>query len=128
MKAKTRGFKPECVLSDSRYAGLKNFKTIRDCGQARMTRLKPNRLINPDSIGDIPLSSADISETGTAVYLKGYRFVKVFGIIDRNGGTEYQATDELYMDEFRRIRLSDFSQTIEEYHRGLKQFCGVERC
>ncbi|MDM8539766.1 hypothetical protein QUF90_01635, partial [Desulfococcaceae bacterium HSG9] len=47
-------FKTECVLSDSRYAGLKNLKTIRDCGQARMTRLKPNRLINPDSTGAIP--------------------------------------------------------------------------
>ncbi|MDM8544288.1 hypothetical protein QUF90_24700 [Desulfococcaceae bacterium HSG9] len=76
MKAKIHSFKPECVLSDSRYAGLKNLKTIRDCGQARMTRLKPNRLINPDSTGDIPLSSADISETGTVVYLKGYCLVK----------------------------------------------------
>ncbi|MDM8544010.1 hypothetical protein QUF90_23285 [Desulfococcaceae bacterium HSG9] len=120
LKAKIRGFEPECVLSDSRYAGLKNLKTIRDCGQVRMTRLKSNRLINPDSAGDIPLSSADISETGTVVYLKGYSLIKVFGIIDKNGGIEYHATDDLYMDVLRRIRLSDFSQTIEEYHRGLK--------
>ncbi|MDM8555585.1 hypothetical protein QUF75_12710 [Desulfococcaceae bacterium HSG7] len=32
------------------------------------------------------------------------------------------------MDESERLRLSDFSRTIEEYHRGLKQFCGIERC
>ncbi|MDM8543294.1 hypothetical protein QUF90_19635 [Desulfococcaceae bacterium HSG9] len=32
------------------------------------------------------------------------------------------------MDVLRRIRFSDFSQTIEEYHRGLKQHCGAERC
>jgi len=84
-----------------------------------MTRLKPNRLINPDGTGNIPLSSADISETGTVVYLKGYGLVKIFGIIDRNGGTEYQASNDLYMDVLRRIRRSDFSWTIEEYHRGL---------
>ena len=26
-----------------------------------------------------------------------------------------------------RLRLSDFSWKTEEYHRGLKQFCGAER-
>jgi hypothetical protein len=127
-KAEIRGYEPEYVLSDSWYAGLSNLKTIRNYGWFRMTRLKPNRLVNPDGAGNIPLSSATISEDGTEVHLKGYGFIKVFGIVAKNGDIEYWATDNPDMDELRRLQLSDFSWTIEEYHRGLKQFCGAERC
>jgi len=128
LKAKIRGFEPECVLFDSRYAGLKNLKTIRDSGWIRMTRFKPDRLINPDGNGNVPLSSADIPEKGTVVHLKGYGFVRIFGTVAKNGDTGYFATNDLDMDELRRIRFSDLSWTIEEYRRGLKQFCGAERC
>ena len=128
LKAEIRGFEPECILFDSWYAGLDNLKTIRNCGWIWMTRLKPNRLINPDGKGNIHLSSAEISENGTVVHLKGYGFVKIFGIVTKNDNTEYWAANDLTMNELRRIQFSDFSWTIEEYHRGLKQFCGVERC
>ena len=122
------GFKPECVLFDTWYASLKNLRTIDGYDWFWLTRLKPNRLINPDGMGNIPLSSADISESGSVVHLRGYGFVKIFGIVAKNGNTGYWATNNLTMDELERIRLSDFSWTIEEYHRGLKQFCGIERC
>ncbi|MDM8557148.1 hypothetical protein QUF75_20700 [Desulfococcaceae bacterium HSG7] len=118
-KAKVAGFSPEYILSDSRYSGLKNLKIIDSYGWHRLTRLKLNRLINPDNTENIPLSSADISETGSAVHLKGCGFVRIFGIAGEKGRTEYQAADNLDMDEFERIRLSDFSRTIEECHRGL---------
>jgi len=127
-KAKVRGSEPEYILSDSWYASLKNLRTIDSYGWSWMTRLKPDRLVNPDGTGNIPLSSADISENGTDVHLRGYGFVKISGIAGKNGGTEYWATNNPDMDEFERLRLSDFSRTIEEYHRGLKQFCGIERC
>ena len=70
---------------------------------------------------------SDISEYGSRVHLKGYGFVKVFKIAAKNGSIEYWASSDADMDELRRIQLSDFSWKIEEYHRGLKQFCGVER-
>jgi len=34
----------------------------------------------------------------------------------------------LDMDELLRLQLSEFARTIENYHRGLKQFYGVEKC
>jgi len=67
----------------------------RNRGWIWMTRLKPNRLINPDGKGNIPLSPAEISENGTVVHLKGYGFVKIFGIVTKNGNTEYQAANDL---------------------------------
>ena len=129
-KAKIRGLSPSCVLFDSWYSGLDNLKVIRKYGWHWMTRLKPNRLINPygKEHGNIQLScAADITESGTIVHLKGYGFIKVFRIVSKNGDTEHWATNDLDMDELRRLQLSDFSWKIEEYHRGLKQFCGVER-
>ena len=118
-KAKIAGFSPECILFDSWYSGLKNLKIISSYGWHWLTRFKLNRLINPDNTENIPLSSADISETGSVVHLKGYGFIRIFGIAGKKGRTEYWATNNLDMDEFERIRLSDFSWTIEEYHRGL---------
>ena len=32
------------------------------------------------------------------------------------------------MDEAKREEIGGYSWKIEEYHRGLKQFCGVESC
>ena len=84
--------------------------------------------LNPDGSGNIAVSPADISEVGTEVHLKGYGLVKVFKIAAKDGSIEYQATNMLNMDELKRLQLSDFSWTIENYHRGLKQFCGVEKC
>jgi hypothetical protein len=127
-KARIGGYEPEHVLFDSWRSGLENPKTIDNHGWFRLTRLRPNRLVNPDGAGNIPLSSAAISEGGTEVHLKGYGFVKIFGIDGKKGGAEYRATNDPDMDEPKRVRLSDFSWKIEEHHRGPKQFRGAERC
>jgi hypothetical protein len=34
----------------------------------------------------------------------------------------------LEMDEAKREKMGGYSWKIEEYHRGIKQFCGVECC
>ncbi len=127
-KAKVSGFRPECVLFDSWYSGLENLKAIRSYGWFWLTRFKPNRLVNPDGKANISLSKSNISAQGTKVHLKGYGFIKIFKIAAKNGGIEYWATNKHEIDELKRLQLADFSWTIEEYHRGLKQFCGVERC
>jgi hypothetical protein len=126
-KAHGSGFTPECVLFDSRYAGLENLKYIRSLSWKWLTRLRSDRSVNPDGRGNIPVSSADISEAGTCVHLKGYGFIRVFRIVAGDGDVEYRATDDLETDELRRLQPADYSRRIEEYHRGLKQFCGAER-
>ena len=125
--AKARGFSPECVVFDSWYSGLENLKQIRSLGWNWLTRFKSNRLINPDGKGNIHVSSATISENGTRVHLKGYGFIRIFKIVIKEDDIEYWATDDPEIDELRRLQLANFSWTIEEYHRGLKQYCGAER-
>ena len=61
------------------------------------------------------------------VHLEGYGLVRVFKIVARDGDIEYWATNDLAMDELERLRLAEWCWAIEDYHRGLKQCCGVER-
>ncbi|MDQ5851235.1 MAG: transposase [Chloroflexota bacterium] len=126
--AKHRGFRPRFVAFDSWYSSLANLKTIRGYGWHWLTRLKGNRQVNPDGTGNRALSVCDISPDGTVVHLKGYGMIQVFRIATPDGDTEYWATDVLTLTPVERERVARQVWTIEVYHRGLKQFCGIERC
>jgi putative transposase len=127
-KAKERNFRPRIVLFDSWYASVDNLKTIRKSEWHWLTRLKKNRLVNPDNIKNMQIQEIEIPPKGKVVHLKAYGFIKVFRIVAKDGDIEYWATDLLDMDEAKREKLGRYSWKIEEYHRGIKQFCGVENC
>jgi Transposase DDE domain len=52
-KAQKRGFKPKYVMFDIWYASIKNLKAIRKKQCHFVTRLKSNRLVNPDNTKNI---------------------------------------------------------------------------
>lgn len=126
-QAEVRGFAPECVLFDSWYSRLDNLKLVRDLGWIWLTRLKRNRTVNLERSGQRALAEVEIAATGTLVYLKGYGLIKVFKIVAKDGDVEFWATNDLEMGELTRLRFAENAWAIETYHRGLKQFCGVER-
>ena len=72
--AEERGFSPEFVLFDTWYSSLENLKTIRKKGWHWLTRLKKNRLVNPDNTGNIAIELVTIPPEGMKVHLKGLRF------------------------------------------------------
>lgn len=125
--AQERGFIPRCVAFDSWFSALDNLKLIRSYGWTWLTRLKRNRLVNPDRLGNRRVDEVDLSETGTIVHLKGYGLIKVFKIVATDGDIDYWATNDLQMTSLYRLQYAEFEWAIEEYHRGLKQCCGVER-
>lgn len=125
--AKERGFAPRCVVFDGWYSSLENLKAIRGHGWIWLTRFKHNRLVNPDQMGNCPLSQADVAASGTVVHLKGYGLVKVFKIVAPDGDIDYWATNDLNQGELQRLQFAEFAWAIEAYHRGLKQCCGAER-
>jgi putative transposase len=127
-KAKERGFTPRCVVFDSWYSGTPNLKLIRSLGWVWLTRLKENRLVNPDRTGNRAVKEVELSESGSLVHLKEYGLIKVFKIVVKDGDIEYWATNELQMTELMRVKYANEAWTIENYHRGIKQFSGVERC
>ena len=126
--AHQRGFHPECVVFDSWYSSLKNLKTVRSYQWHWLTQLKSNRHVNLDKRGNQPVCELSISDKGTIVHLKGYGLIKVFKIVSPHGDIEYWATSNLSMNELFRLKYAEWSWSIEEYHRGIKQFVGVERC
>jgi DDE superfamily endonuclease len=126
--AHQRGFRPACVCFDSWYASLKNLKLVARLFGRWLTRLETDRLVNPDKSGNRPLASVNLASTGTIVHLKGFGFIKVFKIVVTENHIEYWASNDLQMNELTRLKFAQWSWMIETYHRGIKQFCGIEQC
>jgi putative transposase len=66
------------------------------------------------------------------VHLKGFGFIQVFRTVAPNGDAEhekieYWATDDLKMEDSERGELVRQVFAIDNYHRQLKQCCGIEK-
>ncbi len=51
----------------------------------------------------------------------------MFRIEATDGATEHWASDRIQMSDLERVKYASYSWQIEQYHRGLKQFCLIER-
>lgn len=125
--AKARGLRPAYVAFDSWYAGLSNLKHLRREGFHFLTRLKSNRQVNPDKRGLVEVGSLSVEEEGQVVQLRGFGLVRVFQKRDAQGQVEHWATSDCEMTPGTWAALSRACWSIESYHRGLKQCCGIER-
>jgi len=126
-QAKRRGFAPEYVAFDSWYSGLDNLKMLRQLEYHFLTRLKSNRLVNPDKSGLVEVRTLEVAPKGQVVHLKGFGFIRVFGHIRNDGEVEQWATNDLEMTPEQWRNLAAACWRIENYHRGIKQCCGIER-
>ena len=126
-RAKERGFAPEYVAFDSWYSGLSNLKLLRGLDYRFLTRLKSNRLVNPDKSGLVEVSTLAAPPEGLVVHLKGFGLVRLFQHATPDGQLEHWATNDLLMTAHKWRELARSCWRIESYHRGLKQCCGVER-
>lgn len=127
-EAQKRGFQPKYVLFDSWYASIENLKCIRTKGWKFLTRMKANRKVRIDRGAAQAVAIAPISSEGTLVWLPEFGEAKVFRIVTPDGDTQHWLTNDLSMSALDRIGVADHGWQIEEYHRGIKQHCGVERC
>jgi putative transposase len=126
--AHARGLQPRAVLFDGWYASVENLKRVRNLGWTFVTRFKDNRKVRIDHGEPQALGTQPIAASGTVVWVPGFGAVRVFRVVAPNGDTTHWATNDLGLDEAARLMFAELSWSIEEYHRGLKQFTGVERC
>jgi hypothetical protein len=126
-QAKGRGFEPEVVAFDSWYSGLPNLKLLRGLKWDWLTQLKANRQVSIDRTGNRAIHDILIPAHGCLVHLKGYGWVKVFRTVGTNGDAEYWATSRLDMTIEQAAFYALDAWQVEVYHRGLKQFTGIER-
>jgi hypothetical protein len=130
-KAKKRDFKPQFVLMDSWYGGVENLKLItKELGWNFITSLKSNRKVSVTkgiyvSISDLALADKQVRK----VWLKEYGYVLACKIVDKEGGITYLATNDLTLTDYDSY-LTHFEHRwkIEEFHRGIKQITGIEKC
>lgn len=127
VEAHARGCAPACVAFDSWYSGLENLKLVRSFGWVWLTRLKSNRKVNPDREGLRAVSEVEVGEAGRVVWLEGFGLIRVFKVVATDGDVEVWATNKVEMNELERVKWAGYSWAIENYHRGIEQFCLIER-
>lgn len=129
--AENTGFKPKYVLMDSWYSSLENLKHIAKKCWKFVTTLKSNRVVSEYEHKPMQIQDLDFADTPVKkVWLRGFGFVVVHKIVFTNGDITYAASNDLDLleshDDFRGH--SDVRWKIEEFHRGLKQTVGIEKC
>ena len=128
--AEKRGFFPRYVLLDSWYASIENLKAIAKKKWKWIAALKSNRLVSQVQGSYLPVTDLDWAATQVhKVWLKAYGWVLVSKIVFTNGDITYIATNDLSLLDAETLQgHMDCRWKIEEFHRGLKQCCGIERC
>lgn len=126
--AEYRGFKPEYVLMDSWYASFENLKAIRRLNWQWITQFRKNRVVAIAPKQYCSINELEIPPEGRQVHLKDYGLIKIFKSVSKNRGVEYYATSNLTLTASDVKRIYSKRWQIEEYHRGLKQQCGVAKC
>lgn len=130
-RAKQRAFSPRYVLMDSWYSSVTNLKYIvRTCGWQWITNLKSNRQVSLTqgtytAIADLNLAEKQVRK----VWLKEYGFILVCLMADQDGGKTYLATSDLSLVDYDSF-VDHFHHrwAVEEFHRGIKQTTGIEKC
>jgi len=130
-KAKKRDFKPLYVLTDSWYSGVENLKLIvKELRWNFISMFKSNRKVSITkgiyiSVSDLPLADKQVRK----VWLKEYGYILVCKLVATNGDITYLGTNDLaLMDYDSFTKHFNHRWKIEEFHRGLKQTTGIEKC
>jgi hypothetical protein len=128
--AKKRGFTPDFVMADCWYGSLENMKHIDKLGWKFIFGLKENRIVNETQGNPVAASALDwVKKQVRKVWLKGYGFALVTRIVFKNGDTRYLATNDLSLTGYKTFSAHGKKRwTIEEFHRGIKQTTGIEKC
>ncbi len=129
-RAEGRGFSPLYVLIDSWYSSISNLKIVREFCWNFICSLKSNRKINVIQGTYIPIADLDLADKQVRkVWLKEFGFILVCKIVDKDGDVTYLATSDLNLLDYDDF-VSHFQQRwkIEEFHRGIKQTTGIEKC
>lgn len=130
-RAKKRDFKPLYILTDSWYSGVENLKLIvKELNWNFICSFKSNRKVSVTkgiyiSISDLPLADKQVRK----VMLKGYGYVMICKLVAKNGDITYLGTNDLALTDYDSYK-NHFAHRwmIEEFHRGIKQTTGIEKC
>jgi len=128
-KALQRDFSPLSVLFDSWYSSIEKLKFIRSQGLKFIGNLKSNRSVSCQriqmAVRDLELADKPVRK----VWLKAGGHRLVCTAVATHGDLTYRATNDLSLTAEAEF-TGHFQPrwNIEEFHRGLKQTTGIEKC
>ncbi len=129
-KAKKRGFSPLYALMDAWYSSIENLKVITgECEWQFICNVKGNRQVSVLRGFDISISDLELAKRRVRqVWLKGYGPVMVGKLVSKDGDITYLVSSDLSVS-YRELKKHWKKRwKIEEFHRGLKQTTGIEKC
>ncbi|MEK7516022.1 MAG: transposase [Patescibacteria group bacterium] len=129
-RAQQRRFSPLYVLMDTWYGSIENLKHIRKKNWHFICSVAHNRQVSVTkgayrSIADLDFTKEQVKH----VWLKEFGHVLATRAVDANGDATYLVTSDLSLTDYDAF-LRHWQQRwkIEEFHRGIKQTTGIERC
>lgn len=130
-RAVNKGFSKKLpVLFDTWYASTENLKFIRSLGMHFICSIANNRQVSITKGIYTPVQDLDFTKQQVhKVWLKEFGFVLVAQTVTLGGDVTYLMTNDLRLTDYN-IFVERFSQRwhIEEFHRGIKQTTGIEKC
>jgi hypothetical protein len=129
-RMKNKGFSPLYVLMDTWYASIETLKLIRSLEWKFITNLASNRQVSVVKGAYVSVQDLNLDlNRPMQVWLREFGFVLVCKTVAPNGDVAYLVTNDLSLTDGEIfIRHADERWKVEEFHRGLKQTTGVERC
>lgn len=129
-RAERRGFSPKYVLIDEWYSSIENFKHIRKKGWHFIGTLQYNRKVSLVKGTYIPVADLGLANKQVRrVWLKEYGHVLVCKLVDAAGDIAYLVTSDLNLTDYETFIIHhQYRWKIEEFHRGIKQTTGIEKC
>jgi len=129
-RAQQRGFSPLYVLTDSWYSSIDNLKHVTKKGWHFICGLQSNRLVHERQGPYLPIADLGLADDEVRkVWLKEYGHVLVCKVVATNGDIAYLATNDLTLTQYAVLtRHWNHRWDIEEFHRGIKQTTGIEKC
>jgi len=129
-RAVNKGFSPLYVLFDTWYSSIENLKFIRSLKLKFICSVACNRKVSVTkgayiSVQDLQLTKKQVMK----VWLKEFGFVLVCKIVAADGSETHLVTNDLALTNHHDF-TGHFDQRwdIEEFHRGIKQTTGIEKC
>lgn len=129
-RAINKGFSPKFVLMDTWYSGIHNLKFIRSLNQNFICSVACNRKVAEQKGSYISIQNLGLTKGKVRkVWLKEFGYVLVCKLVSVDGDITYLATNNPRLNNYRAFKEHFYQRwKIEEFHRGIKQTTGIEKC
>jgi hypothetical protein len=127
------GLQPWGVTGDSWYSGIENLKFLRNQKIGFLFGVEKNRTVSNQPQKYQQVKTLEIPKQGVVTHLKEFGFVKLFRKAFRNEDSRhyilYLPDTEMLKQTTRQkfLELHDIHWGIENFHRAIKQVCGIGR-